>query len=80
MTDKHNYPVIKIDSNVPYGDLIRDISELLMTEQSELFFENKLNRLLYETLSTSEILEIGKYINPLFKKEYITNLSKPAGT
>ena len=72
LTDKHNYPVIKIDSNVPYGDLIRDISELLMTEQSELFFENKLNRLLYETLSTSEILEIGKYINPLFKKEYIT--------
>lgn len=29
LTDKHNYPVIKIDSNVLYGDLIRDISELM---------------------------------------------------
>lgn len=71
LSNKNHYPLIKIDSSVPYGDLIRDISELLMTEQSELFFENKLNRLLYETLPSAEILEIGKYINPLFKKEYI---------
>lgn len=71
LTEKNHYPVIKISSNVPYGDLIRDISELLMTEQSELFFENKLNRLLYESLSLSEILEIGKYVNPIFKREYI---------
>lgn len=72
LAEENDYPIIKIDSKVPYGDLIRDISELLMTEQSELFFENKLNRLLYETLSPAEILEVGKYINPMFKKEYIT--------
>lgn len=72
MSNQSDYPIIKIDGSVPYGDLIRDISELLMIEQSELFFENKLNRLLYENLSLAEILEIGKYINPLFKKEYVS--------
>lgn len=72
LAEENQYPIIRIDSDVPYGDLIRDLSELLMTEQSELFFENKLNRLLYETLSPTEILEIGRYINPSFKREYIT--------
>lgn len=70
LADENNYPIIKISSSVPYGALIRDISELLMTEQSEIFFENKLNRLFYETLSPAEILEIGIHINPLFKKGY----------
>lgn len=70
LADENSYPIIKINSNVPYGELIRDISELLMTEQSELFFENKLNRLFYETLSPAEILEIGIHINPLFKEGY----------
>lgn len=76
LANENQYPIIVIDYRLPYGDLIKELSELIMTEQSEVFYENKINRLLYENLTSEEVLEIGKYINPYFKEGYVTLLVK----
>lgn len=62
LANKNHYPIIIIDDNTSYGELIRDISELIMTEQMDLLSENKIDRLLYDALSAKEISDISGYL------------------
>lgn len=71
LANKNHYPIIIIDDNTSYGELIRDISELIMTEQMDLLSENKIDRLLYDTLSTKEIADISGYLISKLPAHYL---------
>lgn len=64
LANQNRYPIIMIDNDIPYGRLIKDISELILTEQLDLHSENKINRLLYDNLSAAECSEIIQYLVP----------------
>ncbi|MCB6608959.1 PucR family transcriptional regulator ligand-binding domain-containing protein [[Clostridium] symbiosum] len=64
LANQNRYPIIMIDNDIPYGRLIKDISELILTEQLDLHSENKLNRLLYDNLSAAECSELIQYLVP----------------
>lgn len=70
LADQEQYPIISFSGKIPYGDLIQQISELIMTEQSDLISENKINRLLYDTLSAEELSDITKYLVPRLIESY----------
>lgn len=71
LAEQENYPIISFDGAIPYGDLIQQITELIMTEQSELISENKINRLLYDTLNAEELSELTKYLAPNLSETYL---------
>ncbi len=62
LAEKKHYPILMLDGETPYGELIKSISELLLTEQLDLHSENKINRLLYENLSFDESEDILRYL------------------
>lgn len=70
LAGQNRYPIIMIDANTSYGQLIKDISELILTEQLDLHSENKINRLLYDTLSGRECNEIIQYLVPNLPAHY----------
>lgn len=70
LASQNRYPIIMIDNDIPYGRLIKDISELILTEQLDLHSENKLNRLLYDNLSAAECSEIIQYLVPALPPGY----------
>lgn len=71
LANKNNYPIIMIDADVPYGQLIKDISELILTEHLDLNSENKINRLLYDNLNSQERNNIIQYLIPDLPLKYL---------
>lgn len=72
LANLNNYPIMMIDSNTPYAILIRDISELIFTEQSHQYSENKINRILYDNLSKEELNANIKFLVPNLPLKYIS--------
>lgn len=64
LANDHQYPIIMINADVPYADLIQNIGELILTEKLNLVSETKLNRLLYENLSATDTQAILNYLIP----------------
>ena len=64
MADKNNYPIISVNDDIPYAGLIQKISNLLMTEQLDMFTEVKLYSLLHEQHSVQEQQDILNYLVP----------------
>ena len=64
LADKNNYPIISVSDDVPYANLIQKISNLLMTEQLDMFTEVKLYSLLHEQHSVREQQDILSYLVP----------------
>ncbi len=71
LSNKNNYPIIMINADVPYGQLIKDISELILTEQLDINSENKINQLLYDKLSSQERNNIIQYLAPDLPLKYL---------
>lgn len=64
LADKNNYPIISVSDDIPYANLIQKISNLLMTEQLDMFTEVKLYSLLHEQHSVREQQDILSYLVP----------------
>lgn len=64
LANEHQYPIIMINADVPYADLIHNISELILTEKLNLVSETKLNRLLYDNLSATDTQAILNHLVP----------------
>ncbi|MCC5909627.1 MAG: PucR family transcriptional regulator ligand-binding domain-containing protein [Clostridiaceae bacterium] len=71
LANRNNYPIIMIDADVPYGQLIKDISELILTEQLDVNCENKINQLLYDKLNNQERNNIIQYLTPDLPLKYL---------
>jgi len=71
------FPIIQFDFTISYADIIETIMELIITRQTYLINELRIERLLKEKLLPSEVREIAFEINSNFKKNnciiYIDN-------
>ena len=70
LADSRDFPIIHIDGTVPYGALIHDISELIISDQSELLLENKIFHLLSKELSDAEQRNIYRHLAPHVQSDY----------
>lgn len=68
--DKNNFPIILIDSNVPYADIIKATMEMILLDQSDIISEMRIDRLLDKNVRKEEVLRTAKHINGSFKKNY----------
>jgi hypothetical protein len=71
LANEYSYPIIMINSDVPYAALIQNITELIMTEQLTLHSEIKLNRLMYDNLSVKDTQEILNYLIPRQPENFV---------
>lgn len=68
--DKKNFPVILVDRNVPYAEIIEQVSELLFLEKTDTISKMQIDQLLNSDLSTQQVLEYASNINSVFRKNY----------
>ena len=71
LADKYKYPIVSISDSVPYASLIQKITNLIMTEQLDMYTEVKLHILLHEQLSIQEQQNILSYLVPNCPAKYV---------
>lgn len=68
--DDNNFPVIAIDSEVPYADIIQTTMEMILFDQSNTIAEMRIDRLIDRDISKSEVIQSARHINGHFSKFY----------
>ncbi|ATW24649.1 PucR family transcriptional regulator [Candidatus Formimonas warabiya] len=66
--NEHSYPIILVDKDVPYGDIIRDIMLLIIRDQEDTILELKINNLLELDSNSDEAEKVILDINKHFKR------------
>lgn len=77
--NEHSLPLLLMDHNIPYADMISSVMEQIILAQQKKITENKLKLLESSTLSPSEALEIVKDLNPHFKPRLTAFYILPPG-
>jgi len=70
LADSNNYPILFINKNIPYGEIIRTTTEMILLEKIDTISEMRIDRLLNENLSDEEVLSLAMRINGAFKNYY----------
>lgn len=68
--DENDYPVIFIDTNVPYAEIITTITEMILLEQADTISEMRIDRLIDVDINGQEVAAIATRINGSFKNLY----------
>ncbi len=68
--NKNNFPVILIDGSVPYAEIIRTTTQMILLEQVDTISEMRIDRLLASDLSLEEVLLISSQINGVFRNYF----------
>ena len=71
LADKYKYPIVSISDKIPYASLIQKITNLIMTEQLDMYTEVKLHTLLHEQLSPQEQKDTWSYLVPHCPSRYV---------
>jgi hypothetical protein len=80
--DTHDFPILFIDANIPYGEIIKTTTEMILLETIDTLSEMQIDRLLNENLSDEEVLSLAMRMNGVFMKYYsalyvnFTNISR----
>lgn len=65
--DANSFPVIFIDTGVPYAEIITTITEMILLEQADTISEMRIDRLLDVDINRQEVASIATRINGSFK-------------
>jgi hypothetical protein len=80
----HDFPVILVDRNVPYAEIIKKVSELILLEKTDTISKMQIDQLLNSNLSSQQVLDLGSNINSFFRKYFVciflSHLSNPEET
>lgn len=68
--NEHDYPIIMLDSEVPYADIIQTTMEMILYDQSNTIVEMKIDRLIDRDISKDEVIQSARHINGHFYKHY----------
>lgn len=68
--DRNNYPILFIDTNIPYGEIIKTTTEMILLETIYTISEMRIDRLLNESLEDEEVLSLAMRMNGVFVKYY----------
>ena len=66
--NENSYPIIFVDGDVPYADIIKSIMEIMIQEKDNIILEMKINKLLVMGENIEEVLTEALCINDNFKK------------
>jgi len=78
LADEHSFPVFLVDKDIPYANIIQDITELIIKDKEDIIGEMKVDKIL-KTESYEKIVEISHDINNNFMNNfivlYLTNIN-----
>jgi len=77
IADEHNFPIIAIDAEVPYAEIIQTTMEMILFDQSNTIAEMRIDRLIDRDISKSEVIQSARHINGHFSKYYSSVYFKP---
>ena len=69
--NKNAFYIMLLDKNIPYGDIIRDIMEMLLQEKIDMIYEMKINRILELSGNEDEIRKTAYELNPDFEENIV---------
>ena len=78
LCNENNFPVIFIDSNIPYAEIIRTTMEMILADQSDTISEMRIEKLLESNASNKTIIETAYEINKNFREYYASLYIKTA--
>jgi hypothetical protein len=70
LCNANNFPVIFIDPDTPYADIIKTTMELILADKSETIFEMKLEKILEYEASKDLVISVANEIIKNFKAYY----------
>lgn len=70
LCNDNNFPVIFIDSLVPYAEIIKTTMEMILADKSDTISEMRIEKLIENTVSKKTIIETANELNKTFKKYY----------
>jgi len=70
LANENSFPVFLIDSDIPYGDIIKDIMELIIKDKEDTINEMKIKEILV-TDNYEKIIQTAYEINSNFMNNYI---------
>ncbi|MBA1336185.1 MAG: hypothetical protein HPY66_2429 [Firmicutes bacterium] len=76
MANACNYPIILIDSNIPYAEIITAAISMVLFDQYDTIAERKINDILDPHITAEEMIETVKYFNIDFKAYYSAIFTK----
>lgn len=70
LANTHNYPIILIDNDTPYAEIINATIGMILFDQYDIIAEMKINKILDSRITPEEIIETIEYFNIDLKKCY----------
>jgi len=70
LADSKSYPILFINKNIPYGEIIRTTTEMILLEKIDTISEMRIDKLLNENLEDEEVISLAMRINGAFKNYY----------
>lgn len=70
LANTNNYPIILIDNDTPYAEIINAAIGMILFDQYDTIAEMKINRILDSRITPEEIIETIEYFNINLKKYY----------
>lgn len=70
LADVNNYPILFINKNIPYGEIIRTTTEMILLEKIDTISEMRIDRLLNEEINEEDVISLAMRINGAFKSYY----------
>jgi len=72
-----NFPVVFIDPNIPYAEIIKTTMEMILADKAEIISEMKIDKILENGVSKKLIIDTAYEINKSFKSYYTSIYIKP---
>ncbi len=70
LCDENNFPVVFIDPNIPYAEIIKTTMEMILSDQSDKISEMSIEKLLENNISKKAIIDTANDLNKFTKKYY----------
>lgn len=72
LCNENNFPVVFIDSNIPYAEIIKITMEMILADKSDTISEMRIEKLLDNSINRKTVIELANELNKNFKKSYIS--------
>ncbi|WMJ76451.1 MULTISPECIES: PucR family transcriptional regulator [unclassified Sedimentibacter] len=77
LCNMHNFPVVFIDPDIPYAEIIKTTMEMILSDKSETIFEMKIERILSNNVSKKTIIDTAHEIIKNFRSNYVSLYVSP---
>lgn len=70
LCNKHDFPVVFIDPNIPYAEIIKTTMEMILADKSDTISEMKIEKILDSSANKKTVIDTASDVNRSFKKHY----------